>query len=58
MTSRQWTVAFLDATAPTTVTANGVPLPARAYHWDATGHRLTVTLPQRDVHAPVVLGYR
>lgn len=55
---RQWTVAFLDATAPTAVTANGVALAASAYHWDATAHTLTITLPQRDIHAPVVVGYR
>lgn len=58
VTKRQWTVTFLDATAPTAVTANGFALPASAYHWDATGHTLTVTLSPRGVHAPVVLSYR
>jgi alpha-glucosidase (family GH31 glycosyl hydrolase) len=58
VTSRQWTVTFQNAAPPTTVTANGVRLSANAYHWDATAHTLTVTLPWRTVHAPVVLSYR
>jgi alpha-glucosidase (family GH31 glycosyl hydrolase) len=55
--SRQWTVTFLNATSPTTVTVNGVRQPANAYHLDATTHVLTVTLSPRSVHAPVVLSY-
>lgn len=55
---RRWTVTFLGATAPKTVTAGGDRLPPSAYHWDAVTHTLTVTLPPRSVHAPVTVAYR
>jgi alpha-glucosidase (family GH31 glycosyl hydrolase) len=45
---RQWTVAFLNATAPTTVTIN---------HQQATS-TLTVTAPAQSVHHPLTISYR
>ena len=55
---RQWTAAFLNATAPTTVTINGQRLPASAWKWDATTSTLTVTAPARSVHHPLTISYR
>jgi VCBS repeat-containing protein len=58
VTHRRWTLSFVGATAPTTVTADGRPLPAGAWHWAADTRTLTVTLPDRTVHAPLTVAYR
>ncbi|TKA02234.1 carbohydrate-binding protein [Actinacidiphila oryziradicis] len=58
VTTRTWTVAFLGATAPHTVTASGVRLSPHAWHFDAATGRLTVTLPPRSVRTPVTVTYR
>ncbi|HEX6523595.1 MAG TPA: TIM-barrel domain-containing protein [Streptosporangiaceae bacterium] len=55
---RQWTVAFLNATVPTTVTINGQRVPASAWKWDATTSTLTVTAPAQSVHHPLMISYR
>ena len=58
MANRQWTVAFLNATAPTTVTINGQRVPASFWTWDAATSTLTVTAPAQSVHHPLEIGYR
>jgi hypothetical protein len=55
---RQWTVAFLNATAPTEVTINGRPVPASWWSWDAAAGTLTVTAPAQSVHHPLIISYR
>jgi alpha-glucosidase (family GH31 glycosyl hydrolase) len=55
---RQWTVAFLNATAPTEVTINGRPVPASWWNWDAAARTLTVTAPAQSVHHPLIISYR
>ncbi|MCU1679479.1 MAG: alpha-xylosidase [Amycolatopsis sp.] len=58
VTSRQWSLSFRNATTPTTLAANGVPLSANAYQWDGATHVLTVTLPPHSVHTPITFTYR
>lgn len=55
---RQWTVAFLNATAPTRVTIDGHPVPASSWRWDATARTVTVTAPAQSVHRPLAISYR
>jgi hypothetical protein len=55
---RQWTVAFLDATAPTTVTVNGQRVPASSWTWDAATSTVTVTAPAQSVRHPLEVSYR
>ncbi|MFE2427309.1 TIM-barrel domain-containing protein [Streptomyces sp. NPDC059373] len=58
VTGREWTVSFVNATAPTTVTANGTRLSSHAYHWDSGTRTLTVRLSQRNVRTPITFTYR
>ncbi|HYZ52720.1 MAG TPA: TIM-barrel domain-containing protein [Streptosporangiaceae bacterium] len=55
---RQWTVAFLHATAPTKVTIDGRQVPASSWRWDAATTTLTVTAPAGSVHRPLMISYR
>ena len=55
---RQWTVAFLNATAPTTVTINKQQVPAGSWRWDAATSTLTVTAPAQSIHHPLTISYR
>ena len=55
---RQWTVAFMNATAPTAVTINGQDVPADAWRWDAATSTITVTVPAQSVHRPLMISYR
>jgi VCBS repeat-containing protein len=55
---RQWTVAFLDATAPQAVSINGRPVSADAWTWDASTHTLRVTAPVSSVHDRLMINYR
>ncbi len=56
--NRQWTVAFLNATAPTKVTIDGRRVPASSWTWDAATSTLTVTAPALSVRHPLEIGYR
>jgi Glycosyl hydrolases family 31/Carbohydrate binding module (family 35)/Domain of unknown function (DUF5110)/Carbohydrate binding module (family 6) len=58
VTQRQWTVAFLGATAPTSVTINGKAAPASAWTWDAAARTLTVTAPVQSVHRALAISYQ
>jgi hypothetical protein len=58
MSQRQWTVAFLNATAPTTVTINEHQVPASSWTWDAATSTLTVTAPTQSVRDPLTISYR
>ena len=58
VSQRQWTVAFLNATAPTTVTINEQQVPASSWRWDAATSTLTVTAPPQSVHHPLAISYR
>jgi glycosyl hydrolase family 31/uncharacterized protein DUF5110/carbohydrate binding protein with CBM6 domain len=55
---RQWTAAFLDATAPATVRINGKQVPASAWSWDAATGTLTVAAPAQPVRDPLTISYR
>ncbi|MER5510024.1 TIM-barrel domain-containing protein [Streptomyces sp. NPDC002766] len=56
--SRQWTLSLLGtAHAPTKVTATGVRLTPRDYHWNSSTGTLTITLPERSVHSPITVAY-
>ncbi|MBM9504248.1 TIM-barrel domain-containing protein [Actinacidiphila acididurans] len=56
--ARRWTLSFSGATAPTSLTFDGAPLGADAVHFDTATHVLTVTLPERNVHAPITFSYQ
>jgi hypothetical protein len=58
VTQRQWTVSFLAATAPTSVTINGKAAPASAWTWDAAARTVTVTTPVQSVPRALTIGYR
>jgi alpha-glucosidase (family GH31 glycosyl hydrolase) len=55
---RQWTVAFMDATAPTAVLINGQPVSSTDWQWDVAAHTLTVTTPTQSVHRRLMITYR
>ena len=57
VSQRQWTVAFLNATAPTTVTINEHQVPASSWRWDAATSTLTVTAPTQSVRHPLTISY-
>jgi len=57
--SRQWTLSLLGtAHAPTMVTATGVRLTPRDYHWNSSTGTLTITLPERSVHSPITVAFQ
>ncbi|MFD8733941.1 TIM-barrel domain-containing protein [Streptomyces sp. NPDC059618] len=56
--TRQWTIALMAAHAPAEVSASGVRLSPRAYHWDADAKVLTITLPRRGVRTPTTVTYQ
>jgi alpha-glucosidase (family GH31 glycosyl hydrolase) len=58
VSQRQWTVAFLDASAPASATINGRAAPASAWSWDAGARTLTVTAPAQSVHQALTVSYR
>jgi hypothetical protein len=58
VTQRQWTVSFLAATAPASVTINGKAAPASAWTWDAAARTVTVTAPVQSVHRALTVSYR
>jgi hypothetical protein len=55
---RQWSVAFLNATAPTTVTVNGKQAAPDAWAWDAATRTLTVDAPAQSVHSGLDVSYQ
>lgn len=55
---RQWSVAFMNATAPTIVTINGRRVPASSWSWDAATRTLTVNAPIQSVHRGLMISYR
>jgi hypothetical protein len=55
---RQWTVAFLGATAPAAVTINDHQVPASSWNWDAGTSTLTVTAPAQSVRHALTISYR
>jgi alpha-glucosidase (family GH31 glycosyl hydrolase) len=55
VTDRQWTIRFLGAKAPGTVTVNGNRLSPDASRWDDKTHTLTVTLPERSIHTATAI---
>jgi alpha-glucosidase (family GH31 glycosyl hydrolase) len=57
-TQQQWTVAFLNATAPKVVTVNGRALSAKSWQWNADTRTLTVTAPACPSSQGVVVAYR
>jgi alpha-glucosidase (family GH31 glycosyl hydrolase) len=56
-TSRTWTVTFMNAHAPKSVTVNGRRVPAAGWAWNATLDTLTVTAPRQSVHTPLEIRY-
>jgi VCBS repeat-containing protein len=58
VSQRQWTLAFMNATAPANVTINGRPAPAGSWSWDSATRTLTVTAPSQSVHSPLTISYR
>jgi VCBS repeat-containing protein len=55
---RQWTVTFMDASAPTAVTIDGRPVSSTHWTWDGASHTLTVTAPAQSLHRRLIIGYR
>jgi hypothetical protein len=58
VSQRQWSVAFLNATPPTTVTVNGKQAAPDAWTWDAATRTLTVDAPAQSVHSGLVVSYQ
>ncbi|RKS73863.1 alpha-glucosidase (family GH31 glycosyl hydrolase) [Motilibacter peucedani] len=58
VTSRAWTVRFLDADKPASVTVDGVAVPASAWTWDAQTRALTVTTAARPTSSRLDVSYR
>ncbi|MEU6557118.1 TIM-barrel domain-containing protein [Streptomyces sp. NPDC046915] len=57
--NRQWTLSLLGTThEPTGVTATGVRISPRDYHWDSSTGTLTITLPRHTVHRPITVTYQ
>jgi VCBS repeat-containing protein len=56
--TRQWTVAFMNATAPTAVSINGQPVSSTDWKWDGATHTLTVTAPAQSVRRRLMITYR
>lgn len=54
---RAWTVTYANATAPTTVTVNGVKVTAASWTYSNASHRLTVRVPAQTVTRDVVVQY-
>ncbi|KUN89777.1 hypothetical protein AQJ66_01495 [Streptomyces bungoensis] len=59
MSRRTFTVSFLGVEQPPRqVVADGTRLSDRAWHWDADGHVLRISLPSHGVRDAVTVGYR
>ncbi|HWG13187.1 MAG TPA: TIM-barrel domain-containing protein [Streptosporangiaceae bacterium] len=58
VSQRQWTVSFVGATAPASVTINGRVAAASAWTWDAGTSTVTVTAPVQSVHQVLTVSYR
>ncbi|TDP92943.1 TIM-barrel domain-containing protein [Labedaea rhizosphaerae] len=56
VTSRQWTIAFTNASAPRTVTVGGQQV--SSWTWDATTRTVTVTTPPQPTNRALVVAYR
>ncbi|MFJ9117221.1 TIM-barrel domain-containing protein [Streptomyces sp. NPDC102394] len=57
--SRRWTLSLPGtAHAPTKVTATGVRLTSRDYHWNSSTGTFTITLPRRSVHSPITVTWQ
>ncbi|WP_377273898.1 TIM-barrel domain-containing protein [Peterkaempfera sp. SMS 1(5)a] len=57
--NRQWTLSLRGtAHAPTQISAAGVRLTQRDYHWDSSTGALTITLPRHTVHGPITVTYQ
>ncbi|MGQ4511107.1 TIM-barrel domain-containing protein [Streptomyces sp. DW26H14] len=54
---RSWTVTFMNAHAPRSVTVNGKLLPSSSWSWNADRATLTVTAPGQSVHRPLEVRY-
>jgi hypothetical protein len=57
VTDRQWTVAFTNAAAPTTVRIDGVKAPEGSWTFDKNRRTLTVTVPTRSVRTATTISY-
>ncbi|HVV30287.1 MAG TPA: TIM-barrel domain-containing protein, partial [Mycobacteriales bacterium] len=55
---RTWTVAFTNASAPTTVRVNGHKVPASAWTWSAATRTLTVTAPAQSTRSKLTVSYQ
>ncbi|MFE0388364.1 TIM-barrel domain-containing protein [Streptomyces bungoensis] len=56
---RAFTVSCLGVEQPPRqVVADGTRLPATAWHWDADGHVLRISVPSHSVRDAVTVGYR
>jgi alpha-glucosidase (family GH31 glycosyl hydrolase) len=55
---RRWTVDFLAATAPTTVSINGHRVSAAGWQWNGKSGVLTVEAPAQSVHQKLDISYR
>jgi hypothetical protein len=53
---RQWTVAFTNATAPSSVTVNGKAV--TSWTWNASTRTITVTTPTQPTGQPLTVAYR
>ena len=56
VTQRQWTVAFTNATAPSSVTVNGRAV--TSWTWNAGTRTVTVTAPTQSTSQGLVVAYR
>ncbi|MEV6607649.1 TIM-barrel domain-containing protein [Kutzneria sp. NPDC051319] len=56
VTQRQWTVAFTNASAPTSVTVNGQSV--STWTWDSARRTVTVTTPTQSTGQPLVVAYQ
>ncbi|MEK8029719.1 TIM-barrel domain-containing protein [Ideonella sp. DXS29W] len=55
---RSWSVAFMNAAAPSAVLIDGVAAPNGSWAYDAGLRRLTVQVAQRSVQAKTTVSYR
>lgn len=58
VTQRSWTVVFMNASAPGSVTLDGVAVPPGDWSHDQASRRLTVKVPQRSVLKATTVAYR
>lgn len=58
VTQRTWTAVFMNASAPSSVTVDGVAAPPGDWRYDQASRRLTVNVAQRSVFKATTVAYR